>query len=151
VNQDGISDLHKPLRMELSIAGTSWKLDMSDSTTPAPEATRFSPESEKKLRDSVLVINIMYALFWLAWFPQLIGVVIAYLRRRAAEGTIWESHFTYAIRTFWIGLVMGIIAIFLHLLVVPLIFVGVWYVIRVVRAFLAWVDGVPIANPKRFW
>ena len=126
---------------------------MSDFRGPAPGAKPLSPEMNEKLRDTVLIVHITYALFWFAWFPQLVGLVIAYLRRSTAVGTIWESHFVYAIRTFWIGLVMGIIAVPLSfpLLFIPLIFVGLWYVIRVVRAFLGWFDGVPIENPKRFW
>ncbi len=35
----------------------------------------------------------------------LIGVIIAYLKRGEADGTLWRTHFTYIIHTFWLGVV----------------------------------------------
>jgi uncharacterized membrane protein len=83
-----------------------------------------------------------------------VGVVIAYLKRSDAAGTIYESHLTYAIRTFWIGLALGLAGAVLSFVAIGipiLIFAGVWYIIRVVRAFLAWNDQRPIDAPTRFF
>ncbi len=39
------------------------------------------------------------------------GVILAYIKRDDARGTIWESHFANQIETFWVSLVIGIVAI----------------------------------------
>ena len=108
----------------------------------------------EKLRTIVLVVNALYAASLLLGFTSLVGVVLAYMKRGDAAGTIWESHLTYAIRTFWLALLMGIVGVLLIVVVIGvpiLIFVGVWYVVRIVRAFLAWNDGKAIDDPKRFF
>ena len=43
-------------------------------------------------------------------FTALIGLIIAYVKRRDLAGTRYASHMTSAIRTFWITLIVGIIA-----------------------------------------
>jgi uncharacterized membrane protein len=108
----------------------------------------------EKMRSIVLVVNALYAASFLVGITSVIGVVLAYMKRSEAAGTIWEGHLTYAIRTFWMALIMGLIGVLLLMVLIGipiLIFVAVWYVVRIVRAFLAWNDGTPIDNPKRFF
>lgn len=53
---------------------------------------------------------VCYALYLLAFatgITAVIGLVIAYTQRRAASPAM-ESHYTFLIRTFWIGLVLAI-------------------------------------------
>jgi uncharacterized membrane protein len=121
---------------------------MSESMPVSPVIV--SEESRKM----VLIVNILYAASFLFGVSCIVGLVLAYMKRPAAVGTIWEGHFTYAIRTFWIGFGLGMVALVLifvgiGLLLMPL--VGVWFIVRVVRAFLAWNDGVAIDDPKRFF
>jgi len=101
-----------------------------------------------------IVVHGLYAASCLTGFSGIIGLVIAYVKRSEAAGTIYASHFTYAIRTFWIGLAMALLGILLSivgigLLILPL--VGVWFIVRVVRALLSAMDDKPIANPSRFF
>ena len=108
----------------------------------------------EKLKNLVLGVHILYAASFVLGFTSVVGLVIAYMKRPEAAGTIWESHFSYAIRTFWIGLAMGVVGVILIIVgigVLILIFGFVWYIVRVVRAFLAWNDNIAIANPKRFF
>ncbi len=54
---------------------------------------------------------VCYALYLLAFatgITAVIGLVIAYTQRRAASPAM-ESHYTFLIRTFWIGLVLAIV------------------------------------------
>lgn len=109
---------------------------------------------EEAARNLALIVHGCYAAALLLGFTSIIGVVVAYMKRGETAGTIYESHLAYAIRTFWIGLAMaaaGLILLLVFIGIFVLIFTGVWYIIRVVRAFLAWADGKPIANPKRFF
>ncbi|CAH0524936.1 DUF4870 family protein [Vibrio hippocampi] len=57
----------------------------------------------------------------------IVGLIWAYVKKGDAVGTIYESHFANIISTFWIGLVLGIIA------VVTLVFV-VGYLIAIAAA-----------------
>lgn len=56
---------------------------------------------------------IAYGLFVLALFngaTAIAGVILAYLKRDEARGTIWESHFRNLIRVFWISIIVGVLA-----------------------------------------
>lgn len=52
---------------------------------------------------------IAYGLFVLALFngvTALAGVILVYLKRDAARGTMWESHVRNLTRVFWVGVVV---------------------------------------------
>jgi uncharacterized membrane protein len=54
---------------------------------------------------------VCYALYLLAFatgITAVIGLIIAY-SQRAAAGPAMQSHYTFLIRTFWIGLVLAIV------------------------------------------
>jgi uncharacterized membrane protein len=76
--------------------------------------------------DTRLMAIIVYGLYLVGWpclhMPTIAGLVLAYIKRSDAAGTIWESHFQNQIETFWISLAVGAIAI-------PLCFVGIGFVI----------------------
>ena len=67
----------------------------------------------------------------------IIGVVIAYVYK--GKGPTWlDEHYRYQIRTFWIGLVYGIIFSILLFAVIgfPLLLaLAVWFIIRCVKGF----------------
>ncbi len=113
-----------------------------------------APTRDETARNYAVIVHACYAAALLVGITSIVGVVIAYLKRPDTAGTIYESHLDYAIRTFWIGLAMGVagfILTFVFVGVFLLLFTAVWYIIRVVRAFLAWADQKPIADPKRFF
>ncbi len=114
-----------------------------------------APSRDETARNYAVIVHAcMAAAMVTGGVASIVGVVIAYLKRPDAAGTIYESHLHYAIRTFWIGLAMGVAGFILTFVVIGiflLIFTGVWYIIRVVRAFLAWADQKPIDNPRRFF
>lgn len=81
---------------------------------------------------------------------SLVGLIIAYLKRPEVVGTPYESHFTSAIRTFWIGLigvVVGFVLTFVLIGILVLIAVGIWSIFRAVRGLLKAIDGKPIDDP----
>jgi uncharacterized membrane protein len=54
---------------------------------------------------------ICYALYLLAFatgITAIVGLIIAYVQRSTA-GPVMQSHYTFLIRTFWIGLVLAIV------------------------------------------
>jgi uncharacterized membrane protein len=69
-----------------------------------------SADSQSELRTMLL---IAYGLFVFALFNGLTavaGVVLAYLKRDEARGTVWESHYRNLIHVFWIAFFVGIVA-----------------------------------------
>lgn len=102
----------------------------------------------------MLAVNLLYLASLLVGVTFLVGAVVAHMKRADAAGTIWESHLTYAIRTFWIGLGLTLLGFLLWVLGIGWLvwlFAAVWFVIRLVRAFLAWNDNAPVAEPGRFF
>ena len=83
---------------------------------------------------------------FLTGWPSIIAVILNYVKRSDARGTWLESHFRWQIRTFWFGLLWValcitfiIVTLGIGLLVAwfPLAVVGLWFIYRIVRGWLA--------------
>jgi uncharacterized membrane protein len=90
--------------------------------------------------------------FLFGW-PSIIAVIINYVKRGDARGTIAESHFRWQIRTFWYGLLWVALCLLFVVVTVgigiliawlPLAFVSVWFIYRIVRGWLALADRRPM-------
>ena len=81
------------------------------------------------------LVYILYLASLVVGVTSLVGVVIAYVYQGdAPEGL--RTHFRLQIRTFWIGLLYGLVGALLSLLgigLVLLVFVAVWLVVRCVK------------------
>ncbi len=109
--------------------------------------------------------RIIYGLFAVGslFFPAMIaGLIVAYIargeihaREKARHGEAWlESHYTFLIRTFWIGLLYSLIAFVLVIIMIgPLLMIGisVWFIIRVVRGWLWMEKGEAVPQPESWW
>lgn len=106
-----------------------------------------TPEQLASLRQLTLVIYILYALSWLTGITAIVAIVINYVKREDAAGTIYESHFTWQIRTFWWALFWSLLG-FLSLIVlvgfVILFAVAVWLIYRLIKGWLYWNDRKPM-------
>lgn len=100
------------------------------------------------LRQLTLIIYILYALSWVAGgIPAIVAIVINYLKREDAAGTLYESHFTWQIRTFWWGLgwaVLGVATALFAVGFVILAVAGVWVIYRIVKGLLFWNEYKPM-------
>jgi len=90
---------------------------------------------------------------FLTGWPSIIAAILNYVKRSEARGTWLESHFRWQIRTFWFGLlwvalcllfVVATLGIGLLVAWFPLAVVGVWFVYRVVRGWLALLEHRPM-------
>jgi uncharacterized membrane protein len=90
---------------------------------------------------------------FLTGWPSIIAVILNYVKRSEARGTWLESHFRWQIRTFWFGLLWVSLCLFfvfvtlgIGLLVawLPLAVVGLWFIYRIVRGWLALADRRPM-------
>ena len=79
---------------------------------------------------------------------DVVAIVINYVKRDDVRGTVYESHFSWQIRTFWWGLVwtlVGMVLLFaLGLGLIVLGVVYVWLIYRVVKGFLKLTEGRPV-------
>jgi uncharacterized membrane protein len=100
--------------------------------------------------DARLMAILGYVLFLVGWptlhMATVGGLVLAYVKRPDTRGTIWESHFSNLIETFWISLVVGIIAIPLCFVFVGffvLAFVTIWFFYRTIKGLIRAVENRP--------
>lgn len=116
-------------------------------TPPAPRQT------DRWLEPGPTNVQVIYATYLLGFvvgITPLIGIVLAYMNRGKAGGWV-ESHYTWAIRTFWIGILYGLIAAVLSVILIGFLLmlaVAVWVIVRVVVGFQAVGRGEPIKNPE---
>lgn len=55
------------------------------------------------------VVSLMYLASVFTGLPMLIGVVLAYVWKSEAEGSWEDSHLRYHIRSFWVGIALGLL------------------------------------------
>jgi len=110
---------------------------MTDTQAPAAAGSDF--------RTFAIVCYALYFLGLANGFTALIGVIIAYIKRSDARGTIWESHFENLITVFWtalIGALAGAILVFafgLGVLILAVVFV--WYLYRNIKGIIAAIEN----------
>src|SRR5689334_6632655 len=88
--------------------------------------------------------------FLFGW-PSIIGVIINLVKRDEVRGTYLESHFNWQLRTFFYALLWVLVAVLLAFTIIgiPLawivaIVLGIWVLYRIVRGWLALVEGRPV-------
>ena len=90
--------------------------------------------------------------FLIGW-PSILAVILNYVKRSDARGTWLESHFRWQIRTFWSGVVwVALCSLFvvltlglgLFIVWLPLGILGLWFVYRIARGWLALRDRRPM-------
>jgi len=93
---------------------------------------------------------VAYVLFLVGWptlhLATVAGVILAYVQRSEARGTVWESHFDAIISTFWIALVIGIVAIPLCFVLVGfgvLAVLVIWFLYRTIRGLVHAIESRP--------
>ncbi|NYS76854.1 MULTISPECIES: DUF4870 domain-containing protein [Halomonadaceae] len=112
---------------------------MRDNAHDAPLEGDVVSEERSQQPDTTMAV-VIYALYlasFILGFTSIIGVVIAYVYKD--KGPVWlDEHYRYQIRTFWIGLVYGIVFSILTLILIgfPLLLaLAVWLIIRCVKGF----------------
>jgi uncharacterized membrane protein len=133
---------------------------------PAAVGPSASEASEANLRGVTILAYVLFLIAWVNGITAIAGVIIAYVKRRDADGTVWRSHFDNLIVVFWVmaaAFVLGMLSwplaigeIFLHgvvwhqvfppwppLVVLPFVFwllvfplLFLWYLYRVIRGLV---------------
>jgi uncharacterized membrane protein len=118
---------------------------MSDNTTP--------PDSPMKAGfdlNGPTIISLLYLSSLIFGVTAIVGLVLAYVWRGEAEE--WEeSHYSYLIRTFWLGLAGFLISLVLTVLVIgffTMIAIGVVVIIRSIMSLIRAQKHEPIPRPE---
>ncbi|MET3661693.1 DUF4870 family protein [Aquamicrobium ahrensii] len=99
---------------------------------------------------NALVIYILYLLGLVIGISGLAGLVIAYINRGKADAYV-ESHYTFLIRTFWIGLLYALVSVVLMIVGIGFLLmlaVAVWFIARCVVGMQALQRGQPVRDPQ---
>lgn len=78
---------------------------------------------------------------------NLVAVVLAYVKRDDARGTVYEEHLRWQINTFWgvlVGFVLGWLTLILVVGFAVLFATVIWLIYRVIKGWLALYEGKPL-------
>jgi len=100
--------------------------------------------------DGRLLAIIAYGLFLAGWptlhLATIAAVILAYVKRGESAGTIWESHYSNVIHTFWISLLIGVVAFPLCFVLIGIPIMGlmiVWFLYRTIKGLVLAIDNKP--------
>jgi uncharacterized membrane protein len=100
--------------------------------------------------------HVMYALHTASWFSggifSVIAIIINYAKRPDLPDDFFRSHFRWQARSFWFTLLWLVLASPLWLLLVfpgaiAYTVIGLWYLYRFIRGWLAFADNRPMPLP----
>ncbi|MEQ8298213.1 MAG: hypothetical protein RIB55_17215 [Nitratireductor sp.] len=101
-------------------------------------------------KTNIQIIYVLYLVSLAIGVTALIGIVLAHMNRGKAGGWV-ETHYTWAIRTFWIGVLYGVICVVLAVIGIGfllMIAVAVWAIVRIVIGLQKSSREEPIDNPE---
>ena len=101
----------------------------------------------EKLKTITTVVYVLQALGFFVGITWIVAVVINYVKKEEVRGTWLESHFRWQIRTFWFGLLWGVIGGLLAVVLIGfaiLFAAAVWIIYRIVKGWLSLIDGKPL-------
>lgn len=110
------------------------------------QVAEFQPKSAKSLT------FIAYILYFIGIISggtfSTIGLILAYIRRKGLENTIFYSHLSYLIHTYWIFMILQILGIILFQVrgigIIILVLNYIWYIYRLVSGFTKLSDNKAI-------
>lgn len=113
------------------------------------EQIQLTEINQKSAKDLTFLTYILYFIGAVsAGLFSTIGLILAYVRRKGLENTIFYSHLSYLIRTYWIFIFLEIIGLLLiqarGIGIIILIVAYFWYVYRLVSGFTKLSDHKPI-------
>src|SRR3546814_21180523 len=121
------------VRQDASVETSSEAKEMpADASAPSSEsresagANNAASADENSLRTIALVIYGCMALgIFTGGLTSIVAVILAYVKRGDATGTIYQGHMTWVISTFWVGLAVSILG-----MMTMIIGVGLFIIIR---------------------
>jgi len=117
---------------------------MSDAA-PQPTLPAASSTDETRML-AIIVYGLYIGAVLTGGLAGLAGVILAYVKRDQARGTIWQSHFENAIQAFWIWLVMFVVGVATTWLLIGFVVIGVafiYFLYRTIKGLVAAIESRP--------
>ncbi len=111
------------------------------------DTERLPPAAPEKNKTLTMVIYALQAVGFLVGVSWIVAVVVNYVKKEEVAGTWLESHFRWQIRTFWFGLLWGVIGSILLLILVGWLVLmadAIWIIYRIVKGWLYLNDNKPL-------
>jgi uncharacterized membrane protein len=112
-----------------------------------PAQTSSEERSKDPMRNLAVAVYILQALsFFVGGITGLAGAIVNYVKLDEVQGSWIEPHFRWQIRTFWIGLLWGVIGFITTFIIIGwliLLAISIWVIYRIVKGALALNDGQP--------
>ena len=118
--------------------------------TPPPQTPRQTDRWLEPGKTNVQVVYFLYIAGMFIGISALVGIVIAYINRGKAGGWV-ETHYTWQIRTFWIGLLYSFVSVLLMIVGIGFLLVfavAIWVIVRCVLGLQAANRDEPVKNPE---
>ncbi|AOY92549.1 hypothetical protein BKK79_12735 [Cupriavidus sp. USMAA2-4] len=104
------------------------------------------------LRKLLHILYALYAIFWLTGgITALVAIIVDYVKRDDARGSLYASHFAWQIRSFWWSIAWAVLggALFFTVVLIPAAFavwgvLSLWMLYRIVKGWLYLNDGKPM-------
>ena len=125
---------------------------MADPNTPETQHGNRSETYTSPGMKNVTLNYVLYLVGFVIGFTPIVGLIFAYMSRGLASSAV-DSHYTYQIRTFWIGLIATLISAVLTLVLVGFLLlfgVAIWMIIRCVKGLMAASRNQPIEDPQTY-
>ncbi|HFC8466307.1 TPA: DnaJ domain-containing protein [Neisseria subflava] len=109
--------------------------------------------SNSEVKNYVFIAYVTYAVGLLILFTPVVGVIMAYVKRDEAQGTIYASHIDYLIKTFWVSLVGTVLGTFTILILIGwliLLVTAIWFIYRVVIGLIKLNEDKPVSTQGWF-
>jgi uncharacterized membrane protein len=95
------------------------------------------------------IVYILYLVGLVVGITTIVGVVMAYVNRSDAPEWV-QTHYRMQIRTFWIGVLYGVISMVTMMIVVGFLlalFTLIWWIVRCAKGLKLLSDGAAYENP----
>ena len=109
--------------------------------------------SNSEVKNYVFIAYVTYAVGLLILFTPVVGVIMAYVKRDEAQGSIYASHIDYLIKTFWVSLAGTVLGTFTTLILIGwliLLVTAIWFIYRVVIGLIKLNEDKPVSTQGWF-
>lgn len=100
--------------------------------SPSPPPASGVTHDERQMAFVIYILYLAHFVPVMGWLATVVGLVLAYVERDSAPAWL-KSHYTFQIRTFWIGLLYWVasIALCVILIGIPLLLATwIWFIVR---------------------
>jgi uncharacterized membrane protein len=107
---------------------------------------------EKNLKTVATVVYALQAAGFFVGITWIAAIVIDYVKRDDAAGTWLESHYRWQIRTFWWGLLWGVLGGLTALVIVGFFVLAadaIWIIYRIAKGWLYLSENRPLPTTAK--